>query len=326
MGSARPSGGGAGSRRLRRSSSSRIWPKALLLRKALGPQPAIHVLNGMPPGAEGEAVAADLFAVINSAGQIGGLGRGRPPGRQQTAGCDPGRQRHVAAWHAAGGGRSACGAIRTPSTASTSRLVMSHLACADEPDHPANEQQRLAFRARCAKCCRRRLRRSPIRPASFSGRAIIRPCPPGRGALRHQSNAGRTEPDAAGGAACRQRSSRRAACGRGAGVGYGHTFRTTGAAANWQRFRSAMPMAGIAAPRPPPGSMMCGCPSSDACRWIRIILDISALPPGRLEEGDLVELLGPSQSVDDAAGHAGTIGYEILTSLGSRFHRRYVDG
>ncbi|WP_292234663.1 alanine racemase C-terminal domain-containing protein, partial [Mesorhizobium sp.] len=55
-----------------------------------------------------------------------------------------------------------------------------------------------------------------------------------------------------------------------------------------------------------------------------IILDISALPAGRLGEGDLVELLGPSQSVDAAAGQAGTIGYEILTSLGPRFHRRYV--
>jgi len=53
---------------------------------------------------------------------------------------------------------------------------------------------------------------------------------------------------------------------------------------------------------------------------------MSAVPPGRLREGDLVELLGPSQSVDDAAGHAGTIGYEILASLGPRFHRHYVGG
>ncbi|TIX96722.1 MAG: alanine racemase, partial [Mesorhizobium sp.] len=50
----------------------------------------------------------------------------------------------------------------------------------------------------------------------------------------------------------------------------------------------------------------------------------SALPQGKLGAGDLVELLGPSQSVDAAAGHAGTIGYEILTSLGPRFHRRYT--
>ncbi len=56
-----------------------------------------------------------------------------------------------------------------------------------------------------------------------------------------------------------------------------------------------------------------------------IILDISALPPGSLKAGDLVELIGPNQTVDDIAGLAGTIGYEILTSLGKRFHRVYVD-
>ena len=53
---------------------------------------------------------------------------------------------------------------------------------------------------------------------------------------------------------------------------------------------------------------------------------VASLPPGRLKAGDLVELIGPSQTVDQAAGHAGTIGYEILTSLGHRFHRRHVNG
>ena len=54
-----------------------------------------------------------------------------------------------------------------------------------------------------------------------------------------------------------------------------------------------------------------------------IILDITSLPPGRLKAGDLVELIGPNQSIDDVADYAGTIGYEILTGLGSRFHRVY---
>ena len=40
--------------------------------------------------------------------------------------------------------------------------------------------------------------------------------------------------------------------------------------------------------------------------------------------GDLVDLIGPEQSVDRVAEYAGTIGYEILTGLGARFHRRYV--
>ena len=56
-----------------------------------------------------------------------------------------------------------------------------------------------------------------------------------------------------------------------------------------------------------------------------IILDISALPRGSLKAGDLVELIGPDQTVDDIAGLAGTIGYEILTALGKRFHRVTVD-
>ena len=46
--------------------------------------------------------------------------------------------------------------------------------------------------------------------------------------------------------------------------------------------------------------------------------DISALRPG-----DLVELICEEQTVDDLAALSGTIGYEILTSLGRRFLYRY---
>lgn len=57
-----------------------------------------------------------------------------------------------------------------------------------------------------------------------------------------------------------------------------------------------------------------------------LTVDISALPDDALAEGDFVELLGPSQTLDDVAGEAGTIAYEILTQLGRRHERRYVDG
>jgi alanine racemase len=53
-----------------------------------------------------------------------------------------------------------------------------------------------------------------------------------------------------------------------------------------------------------------------------IVLDVSALPAGRLKAGDLVELVGPSQTIDQIAESAGTIGYEVLTGLGNRFFRR----
>jgi len=54
-----------------------------------------------------------------------------------------------------------------------------------------------------------------------------------------------------------------------------------------------------------------------------ITIDISALPEGRLKLGSLVEVLGPHQTLEDVARHAGTISYEILTGLGHRFERRY---
>ncbi|SCB35577.1 alanine racemase [Rhizobium hainanense] len=52
-------------------------------------------------------------------------------------------------------------------------------------------------------------------------------------------------------------------------------------------------------------------------------IDISALPEGTLSFGSMVEVLGDHQSLDDLARDAGLISYEILTSLGHRFHRQY---
>lgn len=54
-----------------------------------------------------------------------------------------------------------------------------------------------------------------------------------------------------------------------------------------------------------------------------IIVDVSALPDDTLSLGSLVEVLGPHQTLEDIARDAGTISYEILTSLGDRYHRQY---
>jgi alanine racemase len=42
-----------------------------------------------------------------------------------------------------------------------------------------------------------------------------------------------------------------------------------------------------------------------------------------IQPGSWLEVLGPHRLVDDAARDAGTIGYEVLTALGSRYHRVY---
>jgi alanine racemase len=51
-------------------------------------------------------------------------------------------------------------------------------------------------------------------------------------------------------------------------------------------------------------------------------VDVTALPPGSARSGDEAEVIGPSRGIDAVAKAAGTIGYEVLTALGRRFHRR----
>jgi alanine racemase len=53
-------------------------------------------------------------------------------------------------------------------------------------------------------------------------------------------------------------------------------------------------------------------------------LDVSALPAEAVRPGTPVTLIGGPDGVDELALAAGTIGYEVLTRLGSRFARRYI--
>jgi alanine racemase len=54
------------------------------------------------------------------------------------------------------------------------------------------------------------------------------------------------------------------------------------------------------------------------------VLDCSALGGRLLQPGDHVELLCENQTPDQVAAASGTIGYEILTAIGSRVRRNYV--
>ena len=56
-----------------------------------------------------------------------------------------------------------------------------------------------------------------------------------------------------------------------------------------------------------------------------ITVDITDLPGKPLKTGDMVPLLDEKMTVDDVASAAGTIGYEILTSLGHRYRRVYTE-
>lgn len=55
-------------------------------------------------------------------------------------------------------------------------------------------------------------------------------------------------------------------------------------------------------------------------------VDVTGLPDGVAHAGATAEIMGPRRTPDEVADEAGTIGYEILTSLGRRYARRYVGG
>jgi alanine racemase len=54
-----------------------------------------------------------------------------------------------------------------------------------------------------------------------------------------------------------------------------------------------------------------------------IAVDVTDVPEGRIKRGDTVTLIGGDLTVDEVGRRAGTIGYEILTNLGSRYARTY---
>lgn len=297
--------------------------EGLTLRAALGAGPAIYVLNGTAPGAETEVATAGLTTVANSLEQLSAW---------RAAAKALGLRLPVALQVDSGMSRLGMMPSEVEALANDASLldgldvvlVMSHLACADEPEHPANAAQKQAF-----DTLRAMLPAAPASLANSSGIFLgadyhydlarpgaalygINPTPgranPMREVIRLDAKVIQTR-----------------TLDKNIGIGYGHTFRTTGLlraatislgyADGWHRRAAAGAyFNGVRLP-------FIGRVSMDS-----IIIDISALPEGALKAGDLVELIGSRQTVDDVAGHAGTIGYEVLTGLGHRFHRVYEGG
>ncbi len=293
------------------------------LRAVLGNRPAIYVLNGLPPGSEKEAVAAGLSAVVNSSEQLVAW---------RDAARRAGRRLPTAVQVDSGMARLGLSSAEVEAVAASAeafdgldiRLVMSHLACADEPEHPANRAQLAEFE---------RLRAMlPAAPASLANSSGIFLGPayhfdlarPGAALYGINPTPGSKNPMLPV-VRLEAKVIQTRTLGAGAGTGYGHTVVTEGPvetatislgyADGWRRrAMAAAHFEGVSLP-------FIGRVSMDS-----IILDISALPAGRLKPGDFVQMIGPAQTLDQVAGLTETIGYEILTSLGHRFHRQYIGG
>jgi alanine racemase len=66
------------------------------------------------------------------------------------------------------------------------------------------------------------------------------------------------------------------------------------------------------------------CPFAGRVSMDIIVIDATDAPRDALKPGAIARLLGAEITVDDLAARAGTIGYEILTGLGRRYHRVYT--
>ncbi len=204
--------------------------------------------------------------------------------------------------------------------------VMSHLACADQPEHPLNARQQAAFAS-----IRQRWPGATMSLAASSGIFLGSAwhgdlCRPGVALYGGAPVPGRANPMAQV-VDLRARILQVREIDEGWSVGYGATHRAgrrativtagVGYADGFLRSLSNRGHGYISDIRVP----LVGRVSMDL-----ITFDASAVPGDLLYPGAEVELIGPHVSIDAVAADAGTIGYEILTSLGARYQRIYRNG
>lgn len=207
------------------------------------------------------------------------------------------------------------------------RLVMSHLACADEPGHPLSARQLAAFRAARAQIPALAAAMPSLANSAgiFLGAdyhfALARPGAALYGLKPHNSAANpMAQVVRLQGKILQVRD-----VDTPMTVGYGAAHRVTGKAriatvgiGYADGYRQSLTNRGhayLGDTRVP----VVGRVSMDL-----IALDVSQAPAALAVPGALVDLLGPHHDADALAAEAQTIGYEILTGLGRRFHRVYV--
>ncbi len=291
---------------------------------AIADSVAIYVMHGSPVGYEAEFIEHRCIPVLNSAEQIlawRALAVARQTELPAIIQLDTGMSRmglsgaEVRAW------------LADPDFIRGIKLqyLMSHLACAEDQQHPMNEQQLGLFnslRAQLPTCGASLANSSGIFLGSDFHFDLVRP---GAALYGVAPVAGQANPMQAV-AHLQGKIIQTREIAAGTGVGYGLTWCSTqpsriatvavGYADGWLRAlsnRGVVHIDGIAAP-------MVGNVSMDT-----ITIDVSHVPHDKLAPGALVDLISVANTVDQVAERAGTIGYEILTSLGMRYQREYSD-
>ena len=290
------------------------------------PDVRIYVLNGVFEGSFAQILAHDLIPVVNSLEQAE-FWRENASTRDYALQIDTGMNRlgltpEQAVAHSQNDATAPC-------------LVMSHFACADEPNHPLNAKQTKTFASlrdcfagidmslansagiRLGPDVHHQLTRPGI--ALYGGEAVsgvenrMQPVATAetRVLIIRDAKAGET---VSYGAAHRlSRDSRIAVCG----VGYADGFHRSASGAGVP-LRSSVPQGAVGAFN---GVRI---PVIGKITMDLTMFDVTDLPDGAIKAGDWVELMGPTINVEEAARAAGTISYEMLTSLGRRYSRHYI--
>ncbi len=277
------------------------------LRRALGDGPEIGVFSGHMAGDTEMLRDARLVPMLNSPEQVS-RHLAALPGAPYGVQLDSGMNRlglEPADW----------ATHRAEAEAGPLRLVMSHLACADAPDHPANDAQLGTFAAMTEGV-------TAPRSLAATGGILLGPgyhfdlTRPGIGLYGGLPFA-RAAPVVRLSLPVIQVRD----VAPGETVGYGCSFTATeptkiatvSAGYADGLIRAMSGKACLHAGRTP-------CPLAGRVSMDLLTVDVTALDevPGTLD------ILGPAQTVDDLAEAAGTIGYEILTSLGARYARPHT--
>ena len=290
------------------------------------PRAAVYVLNGAFGGTEAEFANHGLIPVLNdldAAARWAALARADGVTRTAAIHIDTGMARLGMAPDEAE--RLATEPRWLDGLAP--RLLVSHLACADEPAHPLNAAQLERMRG-----LRRRWPDLAASLANSSGVFLgpdyhfdmVRP-----GAALYGIN---PVPGTENPMAPVVRLEARIVALRDVAppmtVGYGAAHRVVakgrvatlpvGYADGFPRCLGGRTSAVLAGDETAPPLPLVGRVSMDL-----ITVDVSALPAERAHVGAAVELIGPRRTVDELAASAGTIGYELLTRLGRRIPRHY---
>ena len=284
-----------------------VAEEAPAVRKAVGQAVQICILSGHMQGDTDLIRDHNLIPIINSIDQLllhVELLPNQPFGIQ----LDTGMNRlgmEPAEWQA----------VRELALRLRPHLIMSHLACADEPDHPMNEKQLQVFKD---------LTSDLTIPKSLSATGGI--------LLGNDFHFDLTRPGIGlyGGLPFSDAQSvvtvdipviQTRDVETGESVGYGNTW--TAPVPRKIATVSAGYADGIFCRMGPAATLYAG---STACPVVgRISMDLIGVDVSDVETPtESLQLINGTRGIDKLAKDAGTIGYEILTSLGGRYKKRYV--